>query len=84
MTREIFQITESFRVFGLDADGTARFFALPSGAIITVVAECAVTGRVQILYDHELYVTFKRSLMLHLKRERDLAGNAVPFAGNGR
>jgi hypothetical protein len=60
-------------------DGTARFFALPPNAIITVVAECA--GRVQILYDHELYVTFTRNLMLHLKRERDLAGSTVPFAG---
>jgi hypothetical protein len=74
MTAEIFQITESFRVFGLGADGTARFFDLPSKATITIVAECAVSGRVQILYDHELYITFKRNLMSHLKRERDLAG----------
>ncbi len=74
MTPETFQIAESFRVFGLGADGTARFFALPPKAIITIVAECAVSGRVQILYDHELYVTFKRNLMSHLKRERDLGG----------
>ena len=81
MTPETFQIAEPFRVFGSGADGTARFFALPPNAIITVVAECAVSGRVQILYDHELYVTFTRNLMLHLKRERDLAGNTVRFAG---
>ena len=74
MTRETFQITESFRVFGFGADGTARFFNLPSDAIIDVVDECAVSGRVQILYDHQLYVTFKRNLISHLKRERDLCG----------
>jgi len=82
MTAETFQITQSFRVFGLGADGTARFFDLPSEAIITIVAECAVTGRVQILYNHELYVTFRRNLMSHLKRERDLAGKAAPFGDN--
>ncbi len=82
MTAETFQITQSFRVFGIGADGTTRFFALPSEAIITIVAECAVSGRVQILYDHELYVTFKRNLMLRLKRERDLAGSTVSFAVN--
>ena len=69
MTPETFRILESFRVFGFGADGTARFFALPSEGIITIVAECAVSGRVQILYNHELYVTFKRNLMLRLKRE---------------
>lgn len=74
MTAETFQITQSFKVFGLGADGTARFYDLPSEAIITIVGECVVTGRVQILYDHELYVTFKRNLMSHLKRERDLTG----------
>jgi hypothetical protein len=63
-------------VFGFDADGTARFSALPSESVITVVAESAVSGCVQILYDGELYVTFRRNLMLHLKRERDLAGNS--------
>ncbi len=82
MTAETFQITEPFRVFGFGADGTARFFALPAEAIISIVAECAVSGRVQILYDHELYVTFKRNLMSHLKRARDLAGNTAPLAGN--
>jgi hypothetical protein len=75
MTTETFQIAESFRVFGLGADGTARFFDLPSEATITVVDECAVSGRVQILYDHELYITFKRNLISHLKRERHLAGS---------
>jgi hypothetical protein len=74
MTRETFQITEPFRVFGFGADGTARFFDLPSNAIIDVVDECAVSGRVQILYDHQLYVTFTRNLISHLKRERDLCG----------
>ena len=74
MTGETFRITQSLRVFGSGADGTARFFSLPSESTITVVAESAVSGCVQILYDHELYVTFKRNLMLHLKRERDLAG----------
>jgi hypothetical protein len=77
MTAETFQITQSFKVFGIGADGTARFFALPSEAIITVVAESAVSGCVQMLYDHELYITFKRSLMLHLKRERDLTGTTA-------
>jgi hypothetical protein len=72
MTAETFGIRQSFRVFGFGADGTARFFSLPSEAIITIVAESAVSGCVQILYDHELYITFKRNLMLHLKRERDL------------
>ena len=81
MTAETFRITQSLRVFGFGADGTARFFSLPSEAIITIVAESAVSGCVQILYDHELYVTYKRNLILHLKRERDLAGNTVPFAG---
>lgn len=74
MTAETFQIRQSLRVFGFGADGTARFFSLPSEAIITVVAESTLSGCVQILCDHELYVTFKRNLMLHLKRERDLAG----------
>lgn len=74
MTAETFRIGPSFRVFGFGADGTARFFSLPSDAVITIVAESAVSGCVQILYDHELYVTFKRNLMLHLKRERDLRG----------
>ena len=74
MKAETFRIGQSVRVFGLGADGTARFFSLHSEAIVTVVAESAVSGCVQILYDHELYVTFKRDLMLHLKRERDLAG----------
>jgi hypothetical protein len=74
MTSDTFRTAESFRVFGFGADGIARFFSLPSEAIITVVAESAVSGCVQILYDHELYMTFKRDLMLHLKRERDLAG----------
>jgi hypothetical protein len=74
MTGETFQITESFRVFGFGADGTARFFDLHSDAVIDVVEECAVSGRVQILYDHQLYVTFKRNLISHLKRERDLCG----------
>jgi hypothetical protein len=74
MTAETFRITQSLRVFGFGADGTARFFSLPSEAIITVVAESAVSGCVQILYDHELYVTYKRNLILHLKRKRDLAG----------
>ena len=76
MTAETFRIGQSFRVFGLGPDGTARFYLLPSEAIITIVAESAISGCVQILYDHELYVTFKRDLMLHLKRERDLAGFA--------
>jgi hypothetical protein len=76
MTGETFRIAQSFRGFGFGADGTARFFSLPSESIITVVAESGVSGCVQILYDHELYVTFKRNLMLHLKRERDLAGTA--------
>jgi hypothetical protein len=71
---ETFRITQSFRVFGFGTDGTARFFSLPPEAIITVVAESAVSGCVQILYDHQLYATFERNLMLHLKRERDLAG----------
>lgn len=74
MTTETFRIGQSLRVFGFGADGTARFFSLPSQAIITVVAESAASGCVQILYDHELYVTFKQNLMLHLERERDLAG----------
>ena len=72
MRAETFQVTESFKVFRFGADGTARFFSLPSDAIITIVAESAVTGRVQILYDHELYVTFKRNLMWRLKRQREL------------
>jgi hypothetical protein len=76
MTAETFRIRQSLRVFGFGADGTARFFSLPSEAIITVVAESAVSGCIQILYDHELYVTFKRNLMLHLQRQRDLAGTA--------
>lgn len=73
MTAETFRITQSLRVFGFGADGTARFFSLPPEASITIVAESTVSGCVQILYDHELYVTFHRNLMLHLKRERDLA-----------
>jgi hypothetical protein len=72
MTAESFRVTESFKVFSFSADGTARFFLLPSEAIITVVAESAVAGRVQILYNHELYATFKRNLMLHLKRQNEL------------
>ena len=77
MTAETFRIGQSLRVFGFGADGTARFFSLPSQAIITVVAESAASGCVQILYDHELYVTFKRNLMSHLKRERDLGGTTA-------
>jgi hypothetical protein len=77
MTAETFRIAQSLRVFGFGADGTVRFFSLPSEAIITVVAESPVSGCVQILYDRELYVTFERNLMLHLKRERDLAGTAA-------
>jgi hypothetical protein len=76
MTAETFRITQSLRVFGFGADGTVRFFSLPSEAILTVVAESAVSGCVQILCDHQLYVTFKRDLMLHLRRERELAGTS--------
>jgi hypothetical protein len=76
MTPETFRISQSFKVVGFGADGTAGFFSLPSESIITVVAESAVSGCVQILYEGELYVTFRRNLMLHLKRERDLAGPA--------
>lgn len=74
MTTETFRITRPLRVFGFSADGTAHFFLLPSESTITIVAESAVSGCVQLLCGHELYVTFKRNLMLHLKRERDLAG----------
>jgi len=77
MTAGTFQIMQPCKVFGFGSDGTARFFSLPSEAIITVVAESAVSGCVQILYDHELYITFKRSLMLHLNRERDLTGTTA-------
>jgi hypothetical protein len=76
MTAETFQITKPCRVFSFGADGTARFFSLPSEAVITIVAESVVSGCLQILYDHQLYITFKQNLMLHLKRERDLAGTA--------
>lgn len=76
MTLDTFQITRALRVFGFSADGTAHFFSLPSESTITVVAESAVSGCVQILFADELYVTFKRNLMLHLKRERDLAGTS--------
>ena len=72
MIAETFQVKESFKVFSFGPDRTARFFLLPSEAIITVVAESAISGRVQIVYDHELYVTFRRNLMLHLKRQKDL------------
>jgi hypothetical protein len=72
MRAETFRVTEPFKVFSFGADGTARFFLLPSDAIITAVAESAVSGRVQILYNHELYVTFRRNLMWHLKRQREL------------
>jgi hypothetical protein len=76
MTPETFRIKEPFRVFGFGADGTARFSYLPSEAIITIVGESKVSGCVQILYDHQIYVIFKRNLTLHLKRQRDLAGTA--------
>lgn len=72
MIAETFRVTESFKVFHFGADGVTRFFLLPAEAIITVVAESAVSGRVQILYHHELYVTFRRNLMWHLKRQREL------------
>jgi hypothetical protein len=73
MTLETFRITSPLRVFGFSPDGTAHFFSLPSESTITIVAESAVSGCVQILCGHELYVTFNRNLMLHLKRERDLS-----------
>jgi hypothetical protein len=76
MTVETFRITQPFRVFGFGADGVARFFSLPSEAVIAVVAESVISGCVQILYEHQLYVTFKRNLISHLKRERDLDGTA--------
>jgi hypothetical protein len=76
MTAETFRITQSLNVFGFGTDGIARFFSLPSESIITVVGESAASGCVQILYEGGLYVTFKRKLMLHLKRERDFAGPA--------
>lgn len=72
MVAETFQVTEPFKVFRSGADGTTRFFLLPAEAIITVVAESVVSGRVQILYQQELYVTFQRNLILHLKRQREL------------
>ena len=72
MRAETFRVTESFKVFSFGADGTARFFLLPSEAIIAIVAESTVAGSVQILYDHKLYATFKRNLMLHLKRQNEL------------
>jgi hypothetical protein len=80
MRPKTFQITQPFNVFGINADGTACFFALPPEATITVVAESAVTGRVQILYDRELYITFKRNLMLHLNEKATLAESAISFA----
>ena len=61
-------IDSQVRVFGFGADGTARFFSLPSEEIITVVAESAVSSCVQILYDHELYVTYKRNLSVNPTR----------------
>jgi hypothetical protein len=74
MTAETFQITKPCRVVSFRPDGTARFVALPSEAVITIVAQSAVSGCIQIIYEHELYITFSKHLMLHLKRERDLAG----------
>lgn len=44
--------------------------------MFTVVAESAISGCIQIMYEGELYVTFKRNLMLHLERETDLSGSA--------
>ena len=72
MTTETFQITNPIRVFGFGEDGTARFFVLPSQAVINVVDVCAFSGRVQIAYDQRFYVTFERNLISRLRRGRDL------------
>ena len=72
MIAETFRVTESFKVFSFGADGAAHFFSLPSEAIIAVMAESAVAGRIQILYDHKLYVTFRQNLVLYLKQQSEL------------
>ena len=76
MAAQTFRISRSFKVIGFGADATARFFSLPSQSMFTVVAESAISGCIQIMYEGELYVTFKRNLMSHLERETDLSGSA--------
>lgn len=50
-----------------DADKIMRFFCVPIGAALTVVAESSLSGCVEILYERSSYVAFKRDLVSHLE-----------------
>jgi hypothetical protein len=52
-----------------DAGKIMRFFRMPIGAALTVIAESSVSGCVEILYEHRSYVAFKRDLMSHLQTQ---------------
>jgi hypothetical protein len=59
--------TRSMTVCHWDAHKIMRFFRVPTGAAVTVVAESSASGCVEILYEHQPYVGFKRDLMSHLQ-----------------
>ena len=48
-----------------DEDKTMRFFHMPSGATVAIVDESLISGCVEILYERNLYVTFKHNLLSH-------------------
>lgn len=50
-----------------DADKIMRFFRLPTGAALTVVAGSPLSQCVEIVYEHNSYVAFKRDLLSHLQ-----------------
>jgi hypothetical protein len=56
-------------VCGWDADKIMRFFRVPTGAALTVVAESSLSGCVEIVYEHNSYVAFKRDLISHLQAQ---------------
>lgn len=65
MSAEIVRISRPLTVCRWDADNTMRFFQMPSGATVAIVAESLVSGCVEIVYERNLYVTFKRNLLSH-------------------
>jgi hypothetical protein len=68
MNSDILRTARPMTVCYWDADKTMRFFRLPTGAALTVIAGSSLSGCVEILYEQNSYVAFKRELYLICKR----------------
>ena len=65
MSARMLRTSRTMTVCRCDADHTIRFFRVPRGAAVAIVAESLVSGCVEIRYERNLYVTFKRNLLTH-------------------